>query len=360
MKIAHRPPAQRLEIDFRTEVLLAPTPGMWEAMRNASSQLGWPLAEGDATVAALEEVVSAETGHDGALFVATTSLANILGLLALCRPGSQVIMGARSHQYWYERRNVSALARCSTRLIRENATGELPLSELEQVLEEAVYGARAPTAVIALENTHNVCGGTCLSSEYLAAVRNLADTHSVAIFIDGARILNATVALDEALSDLCGLADAVSFSLNKGLGAPFGAMLCGRAQVIEAARESLAMFGALSIHRAGMFAAAALHALKHERVQLAEDHALARLLADVLSEIEDVNIDLDCVQTNIVRVELRTGLDAAAVVGGLADGGVGATVLEPHAIRFVAHRGVSEHDVPRVKEALISALRSQE
>jgi threonine aldolase len=224
-------------------------------------------------------------------------------------------------------------------------------------MQSAAYDVRPKIAVLALENTHNVCGGACLSLAYAEEVRNLAHAYDVRLFVDGARIMNASIAQDVPLKLLAGAADAISMSLNKGLGAPYGGILAGSRETIELARNHLAMFGGHSVHRAGMFAAAALVALEQGPAQIERDHAAARQLAEELSTVNGIEIELSGVQTNLIRVELSNPmLQAADVVASLAALGIGASLCDPHAIRFATHRGFDPAATEAVRVGLEKAV----
>jgi threonine aldolase len=266
------------------------------------------------------------------------------------------VLGSRSHIYWFERQNIATVGGRVPRLVDENRLGELPLEGLEGLLEAGPYVERPAVAAIAIENTHNVAGGACLSATYVEAVAELARRERLALYVDGARLVNAAVAQDVALSALAAPADAVAISLNKGLGAPYGSILAGGRALIERAREHVWSFGGHSVHRAGIFAAAALVALETGFAEVERDHATAHALATELAAVEGVSVDLELVRTNLVRVDLDDELVGSAVVERLGELGVGAGLSEPQAIRFATHRGFEAGEVSTVRDALAEAI----
>lgn len=347
----------RFEVDLRGEVLTAPTEEMWEAMREAS--LGWVIRQEDSSVNALEEECASLTQQAASLFVPTTSMANLLAMMSTCEPGDQVIMEARSHLFWVEQRNVSSIAQAAPRLIQGDRFGRLPIDKVERALLDIGYGYRPQTALVAVENTHNISGGTCLEPTYLTELSELVRAQGAKLFCDGARLFNSAVAQGVEVSELTADLDAISFSLNKGLGVPYGAILCASSEIVARARFHLRSLGGHSVHRAGMFAAAALVALKNEIPQLTKDHMSARALADALSPLDGIEIDAETVQTNIVRVNIDqvTGHSAEEVVNGLNTKGIGAGVLEYDALKFVTHREFDPDAIPLVVSAVESVLR---
>ena len=101
--------------------------------------------------------------------------------------------------------------------------------------------------MISIENTHNRCGGTVLTSEYTLAIAEIASSHGAALHIDGARIFNAAVALGLPVKLLANVANTVSFCLSKGLSCPVGSLICGSKETIAAARKNRKMTRALLV-----------------------------------------------------------------------------------------------------------------
>ena len=265
---------RKLAIDTRGEFLLPPTEPMWEAMRAA--EIGWPSWGEDPSVNRLQELAAEMTGKEAALLCPTTNVANLLGVMGYCRRGDVAIMEARCHLWWVEERNIAAHTDAVPRLIRGDKLGEMAVSDVEAAILETGYGFQPRTSLVCLENTHNIAGGVALPPEYMLRVSRVAHQHGAAVFVDGARLFNAAVARGVPLSEMAAPVDALSLSLNKGIGAPYGSMLCGSAEFIEGARKNHRVLGSHSIHKEGLLAAAAIIALETMIPRLADrPHARA-------------------------------------------------------------------------------------
>ena len=164
--------------------------------------------------------------------------------------------------------------------------------------------AERHAALLVLENTHTRAGGTTLSPEQTEALAAAAKRHDCRVHIDGARLVNAAVALGVPLADLTGPANSVVMSLNKTLSAPFGAVLAGSEAVVGRVREMLHRLGGSSFHRAGIAAAAGLVALDTMLDRVADDHRRARELAAGLAAIPGVTLRPEAVETNIVLADV--------------------------------------------------------
>ena len=345
--------SHKLIVDTRGEFILPPTEAMWEAMRSA--ELGWPLWGEDPNVNRLEEMIAQMTGKEAALLVPTTSVANLLGMMGYCQRGDQAIMEARCHLWWVEDRNIAAHTGAVPRLIRGNKFGEMSLEDIEAAIMEQGYSYRPRTALVCLENTHNIAGGVALPPHYMAQVGELAHRHGAAVLVDGARLFNAAVAHGVPLRDMAGPVDVLSLSLNKGLGAPYGGMLCGTKNFIEQARKNHRVLGCHSVHKEGIFAAAAIVALETMMDRLAEDHRRARRLGELLVPLPGIKVDMETVQTNILRVD-TTSMDPFTFVRRVLDRGAGVSVLDSNSVKFVTHHGINDKNVETVAEIVREVL----
>ncbi len=330
-----------LRVNTRSEWVNVATDAMWDAMRRAV--IGWPLLGEDENVNRLEAMVADLTGKEASVFVPTTNCANLLAMMGLCNSGDQVIMESRCHLWWVEQ-NIPRLTGSSPRMLLGNKLGEMDPAAIDAAIQEQRYGMRPKTAVVCLENSHNVCGGVALPPSYVSRTAEVAHKHNAKLFVDGARLFNAAAAHNVALSEMVADVDVLSLSLNKGLGAPFGAMLCGSKNFISESRDNHKMLGSHSIHKAGFLAAGAIVALETMVDRLPEDHARARKLAELLAQSPGLTLDMATVQTNIVRVEVddMSPHDFAAQV---EEKGVGVMVLDNRAVKFITHYGISDEDV---------------
>ena len=339
-------------IDLRSDVHAPPTDEMWEAMRSA--KLGWATVGEDPSVNELQERMAALLGKEAALWVPTCGMANLVALLTIGPRGSTVVLEASSHVLTSEAMGIEEIAGLQPDSLWAE-DGRLDPAEVEELIVET--GA----LMLVLENTHTRAGGTVVSPELTAELARSAQSHGTYVHLDGARLFNAAVALGVPVGELAAPVNTVAVSLNKGLCAPMGAILAGRAQVIELAKEPLRRLGGASVHKAGIAAAASLVALDTLVERLADDHRRARELAALLHEIPGIEVDPREVETNIVLVDVSgTELPPDEFLPLLAEHGVLGLERDTTRIRFVTHRMISDDDVARVAEIVALAATPAE
>jgi threonine aldolase len=326
-------------IDLRSDLCSVPTSEMWEAMQGA--ELGWASVGEDRSVNELCERVAELLGKPAALWVPTCGMANLVALLTFCEPGDQVVLESASHVLTSEAMGIVELARLEPAAVWA-ADGRMDPAAVEEVIAER----RA--ALLVLENTHTRAGGTTLSPELTDALAAAAKRHDCRVHVDGARLVNAAVALDVPLAALAAPANSVVMSLNKGLSAPFGAVLAGSEAVVGRARTMLHRLGGASVHRAGIAAAAGLVALDTMVDRIADDHRRARELAGGLAAIEGIELRPDVIETNIVLADVTgTGLAPDEFLALLDAAGVRAFERDTSRVRFVTHRLIGDAEVER-------------
>jgi threonine aldolase len=345
--------SQGRRIDLRSEVVTRPTAGMWAAMQEA--EIGWPQRGDDRSVNELERRVAELTGMEAGLFVFTASLGNLLAMMHSTSRGDQAIFEADAHQVWIEGWNLANICGLYPRLVASE-TGAMPLDEVESILKEWRGPARPKTSFIALESPHNDHGGTIVPADYIESLSKLAHGHSCHLHMDGARIHNAAVATGQPVRAFTQSLDTVTISLNKGLGAPLGAVLCGSAQLIEAARKrGLKWLGASGMHRGGFFAAAGLYALDHMVDRLADDHRRARAIADGIRDLPGIEVSHP--QTNQVKVSTAPGgRSAAQFVDALAEHGVLVLLRQDYVFKVMTHCEIDDAAVEQAVGAIRSVL----
>jgi threonine aldolase len=332
-------------IDLRTDAMTPPTEAMWAAMRSA--ELGWAMRDEDRNVLELQALGAALTGKETALFTPTCSMANLLALLTLGERGTQVILESGCHTVTSEEWGVAALAGLFPRLLSAAAGAGAPTPAAVEAAFAAAADLGLPgISLVCLENSHNNAGGIAVTAAQTAAIAEIAHRAGACVHLDGARLFNAAAALGASARDLAEPADTVVISLNKGLCAPLGALLCGRRAVIESARGHARRFGAANIHKAGIFAAAGLVALNQMVGRLADDNRRARILAERLAGIPGLRLDLAGVQTNLIFADVTApGLTSGAVARRLAERGILALARPGNRIRFVTHRLIGDAEV---------------
>jgi threonine aldolase len=341
-------------IDLRSDTVTMPTAEMRRAM--AEAELGDDVFGEDPTVNRLQERAAELMGKEAALFVPSGTMGNLLGLLAQARSGQEVIAEAGSHVFLNEGGGAAALGGIQIRQVPGSA-GVMSAEQVREAIRPTDDPHQPPTAVICIENTHNQAGGVVWPLDALRAIRAVADEHGVMVHMDGARVFNAAVAQGVPTREIAAAADTITFCLSKGLAGPVGSVLCGSTPTISRARRWRKVLGG-GWREAGILAAAGLWALDHLVNRLAEDHANARTLAEGLAELPGIEIDLERVQTNIVRFQVES-MTAAAFVEACRRFGVLGGANGAHGIRFVTHLGVGAADVQRALAVCARVLRGR-
>src|ERR1700692_4629824 len=237
-------------IDFRSDTVTKPTPGMMDAMMNAS--VGDDVFREDPTVNLLEKNMANLFGMESALFCASGTMSNQVAITSHTRPGDELICEQEAHVYIYEGGGIAFNAGCQTKPI----AGDRGRIKAEQVLKninaDDVHKAR--TSIVCLENTSNRGGGSCYEMEDIKQIRQVCDKHQLILHLDGARLFNALIAKKEKPGDYGALFHSISVCFNKGLGCPAGSILMGREKFILQARRVRKKFGG-GMRQAGFLAA---------------------------------------------------------------------------------------------------------
>lgn len=337
-------------IDLRSDTVTQPTPAMREAM--ASAPLGDDVLEGDPTVQALEAKVARLLGKEASLFVPSGTMANLLALKALTRPGDEVICDQECHIYYYEGGGFASVCGLSLRFARGPA-GLFTAQDLRTLVRpDDPHFAR--TSLVAVENTHNRGGGVPWPLEQLAELASEAHALGLRVHMDGARLWNACIAESIQPADYAEFADTVSVCFSKGLGCPVGSALVGDAETIATARRARKVVGG-AMRQSGMLAAAAIFALDHHRARLAEDHARARALAERLVGVPGLTVDMARVRTNMVYFGVDPALATAEDFCKKLDPTVRMLAEGPQSVRAVVHLHITDTDIDRAAEAIAAA-----
>jgi threonine aldolase len=326
-------------IDLRSDTVTRPSEPMRRAI--AEAEVGDDQYGEDPSVNRLQAEVAELLGMETALFLPSGTMANQVALRTLTRPGDDVIVPAGSHAELHE--TGAAAANAGVALTSIGVSGRYTPDELATAIKPRGHIVYPPTTLLVVENTHNRAGGVTWDRQRLDGVLDVARQHELATYCDGARLLNAAIALKAAPSELARGFDLVSLSLSKGLGGPVGSVLAGSRELIGRAHRFRRMLGG-AMRQAGILAAAGSYALAHNVARLADDHDNARLLADELLRGDDILLDRATVETNIVVFGLvqRPGVpDAAVFVGRCRERGVLLNAFGPRTVRAVTHLDVT-------------------
>ncbi len=336
-------------IDLRSDTVTQPTPEMRAAM--AQAVVGDDVYGEDPTINRLQDMAAQMLGKEAGLLVASGTMGNLAAVLAHCGRGDEVILGDKAHTFLYEAGGISALGSVHSRQAVNQPDGTIRLEDLQAAIR--ADDVHAPiTRLIALENTHNRCGGVAISVEYTRRVGELAHEHGLALHIDGARLFNAAAALQVSAAELAAPADSVTFCLSKALCAPVGSVLCGSRAFIRRAHRVRKMLGG-GMRQAGILAAAGIVALETMPAHLAQDHRRARLLAQGLAALPGIELDAGAPQTNMVFCSLNPSvpLSAAEIAARLKERQVLVGVVGARRFRLVTHYWINDETVARAIEA---------
>lgn len=341
-------------IDLRSDTVTHPTPAMREAM--AQAEVGDDVYGDDPTVNRLQEMAAALLGKEAGLFVASGTMGNLAAMLAHCGRGDEVILGDKAHTFLYEAGGISALGGVHSHQVTNQPDGTLLLEDILAAIRsnDAHF---PPTRLVALENTHNRCGGVVLDQEYTQEVGQLCKDNNLILHLDGARVFNAAVALGLPAKELVEPADSVTFCLSKALCAPVGSVLCGSQDFIQRAHRIRKQLGG-GMRQAGILAAAGIVALETMIDRLAEDHARAKRLAQGLADIPGIKLDPGTPYTNMIFLSLsdEVPLSTKEVVVALEKQGVRVGATGSRRFRLVTHYWIDDTSVERAVQVFSQVL----
>jgi threonine aldolase len=323
-------------IDFRSDTLTKPTKPMLAAMYEAP--LGDDVFGEDPSINALENYAASLFGMEAAIFCASGTMTNQIGIKCHTQPGDEVICDSLSHVYLYEGGGIASNAGASVRLLQGNR-GRITAGQVQKAINNDDIHKPIST-LVSLENTANRGGGSCYDFNDIQAIRKICSTNSLQLHLDGARLFNALIAKNETPKQYGAIFDSISVCLSKGLGAPVGSLLLGKSAYIKKARRVRKAFGG-GMRQAGMLAAAGLYALENHVERLAEDHNHAQLIATVLVEKDFVGEILP-VETNILLFDVKGKYTAHSLVAALQEKGIATIAMTPTQVRMVLHLDISE------------------
>lgn len=325
-----------MTVDFRSDTVTRPSPGMLEAMMRAET--GDDVFGEDPTVNRLEAETAALFGHEAALFCASGTMANQIALKAQTQPMDEIIAHELCHIYYYETAGYAFNSGVSIRLVRGN-NGLMTAHEVAANIQ-ADRDWLPRTSLVTLENTCNKGGGSCYDIGEMEAISELCRQRGLRLHLDGARFFNATVARGYGAAETGPLFDTVSICFSKGLGAPVGSVLIGSRETVRKARRIRKVFGG-GMRQAGILAAACLYALEHHIDGLADDHRHADRLASALRARPWVASAQEP-ETNIVLFDVAVGLGVETVVQALEAEGLRMMAFGPRTVRAITHRDLTE------------------
>jgi len=328
-------------INLYSDTQSVPTPAMRQAM--AEAEVGDEQAGLDPTVDRLCEKAAALLGKERAVFLPSGTMCNAIAILVHCRPGDEVIAHESAHIINYEGGGPAVLAGVMVRSLT-GARGQYEADSLRAAIRP-VSRYHPKSSLVAIEQTANLGGGSVWPLVRIEEVAGVAREAGLKLHMDGARLLNAAVASNVSAADFAGPFDSVWLDLSKGLGCPVGAVLAGSAEFIEQAWQWKQRLGG-AMRQAGIIAAAGVHALDHHVARLAEDHANARLFADLVADHPALELTPDGVDTNIVFLDYKANGHAAGDVAARAmEKGLRIGATNPTRFRALTYIGIGEQEV---------------
>ena len=335
-------------IDFRSDTVTKPSPGMRQAIANA--EVGDDVIDTDPAVERLQSLCSEMLGMEAAIFMPSGSMTNQIAIRVHCRPGDEFICESGCHIYNYEQGAFAQLSGVSSKTV-DGDFGVLHVDQLRNLIRpDNEHLVR--TRLVCLENTHNRGSGRIQPYENVVEKCQWADENGLRRHLDGARLFKAAVASGIAVADWAKHFDTVSVCFSKGLGAPVGSALAGSKELIKRARWARKLFGG-GMRQAGIIAAGALYAMENNIERLAEDHANAQVLARAIRQSEGLTLQPYAVDTNILISHVETSLGMASeFVGAMCVEAVLVMATTPQLIRLVTHLDLSAEQVAKACEVI--------
>jgi threonine aldolase len=326
-------------IDFRSDTVTRPTPGMMDAMMKAV--VGDDVFREDPTVNLLEQRMAELFEMEASLYCASGTMSNQIAIASHTRPGDELICEQEAHIYIYEGGGIAFNSGCQVRPL----AGDRGRIRAEQVLKsinsDDVH--KAHSSLVCLENTSNRGGGSCYDLKEIIKIKEVCDARKLNLHLDGARLFNALVAKNEKPRDYGALFNSISVCFNKGLGCPAGSILLGSSEFIRRARRVRKVFGG-GLRQTGFLAATALYALDHHVNRLAVDHSHAVKIEAALKKHPLVKMVLP-VETNLVIFELREETAVGPFISQLREKEILLLPISENRLRIITHLDISSEMV---------------
>ncbi len=333
-------------IDFRSDTVTKPTPGMMEAMMKA--KVGDDVFSEDPSINELENIAAAMFGMEAAIFCPSGTMTNQIAIKCHTQPGDEVICDESSHIYQYEGGGIAFNSGASVKLLQGNL-GRVNAEQVKAAIQPD-DAHRANSSLVSLENTSNRGGGSCYDFNEIKKIQAVCSENKLAFHLDGARLWNALVAKNETPKQYGEAFDSISICLSKSLGCPVGSLLVGKKDFIKKARRIRKVFGG-GMRQAGFLAAAGIYALQNNIDRLAEDHAHTIQIATAVAKKDFVQMVLPA-ETNIIIFELKEGLSAREIVSKLKEQSILGYAISSNRVRLVVHLDISKEMVAKTIEAI--------
>jgi len=333
-------------IDLRSDTVTLPSKGMKEYMFNAP--LGDDVFGEDPSINALEKKASLLFDKERALFVPSGTMANLISVLSHCQRGEEILLGNQSHIFKYEAGGISAFGGIHSHQLHNNDDGTINIDSIISGINNSDDSHYAITKLLCLENTHNTCYGSPIDSNYFTKVRDAIEPFNIKLHIDGARIFNASIALNQSVSTLAKNGDSITCCLSKGLSCPSGSLIMGNKKFIAKARRLRKVAGG-GMRQAGILAAAGIYALDNMIERLSEDHKNAKILGEELENINYLKLDKEKITTNLIFFYLeKETITDNQFISELLKHDVKIDTKGNRKFRIATHYGFTNNDIEKV------------
>jgi threonine aldolase len=335
-------------IDFRSDTVTKPTESMRKAM--AMAEVGDDVYGDDPTVNELENLAARTLGLESALFVTSGTMGNQIAIMSHTNRGDEILIGKGHHILNYEVGAMAVLSAVNVRTIHAPiVTSELILQNIRQ---DNIHFPK--TTCVCLENA--LSNGTVIDFETFQKSIVTAKNSNLSVHIDGARIFNASSALNIDVKDLIKGTDSIMFCLSKGLGAPIGSILAGSSSFVEKARKYRKMVGG-GWRQAGIIAAAGIVAINEMIPRLHLDHEHAELLATELDSIDEIEVQQDQRDINMVFFKFNCDIDDRQFIAYLHDHHIKVNGSRNSDYRLLTHCDIEKEDILYLVETIHSFIK---
>ena len=326
-----------MEINLISDTVTKPSKEMLDFMVNA--EVGDDVFKEDPTVNELEHKIAKMFGMDSALFFPSGTMTNQTAIKLHTNPGDQLICDKYAHVYNYEGGGVSFNSGVSCKLIDGNR-GMFNNEQLINAINPPDFYHSPKTSLVCIENTTNKGGGACWNIDELKLIKNTCLENNLSYHLDGARIWNAMIKMNQSPKDYGSLFDSISVCLSKGLGCPSGSVLIGSNDLIEKALRIRKILGG-GMRQVGYLAACGIYALENNFLRLSKDHDRALEIEKILNNLSFVK-KVEPVETNIVIFEIESKINSDIFLNKLNEKGIKIISMGDNKLRIVTHLDYTE------------------
>jgi len=326
-----------MEINLISDTVTKPSKEMLDSMVNA--EVGDDVFKEDPTVNELEHKIAKMFGMDSALFFPSGTMTNQTAIKLHTNPGDQLICDKYAHVYNYEGGGVSFNSGVSCKLIDGNR-GMFNNEQLINAINPPDFYHSPKTSLVCIENTTNKGGGACWNIDELKLIKNTCLENNLSYHLDGARIWNAMIKMNQSPKDYGSLFDSISVCLSKGLGCPSGSVLIGSNDLIERALRIRKVLGG-GMRQVGYLAACGIYALENNFLRLSKDHDRALEIEKNLNNLSFIK-KVEPVETNIVIFEIESKINSDIFLNKLNEKGIKIISMGDNKLRIVTHLDYTE------------------